>query len=152
MSELPPQPQGPPPSAAEVRRLRAEIRGALRAQGFRLKGGLIVPPDLRDKQVLRDLHASAVAHRVRRAEGGLRRHEGWLIQSLARNVDVDVEAFAPRVVEVVRGSKEELISAGPRFIGASLFLRPAGVCAFSSRTLPPTDWSGSSGLETLCSR
>lgn len=110
MSEPRAQPEAPPaPSRSKVRRLRAEVRSALSAQGFELHGDLIVPPDMSDKQTLRDLHASAVAHRVTRAENGLRRHEPWLLKRLARPGDVDVDAFRPRLRSVQRGSREELL-------------------------------------------
>lgn len=99
----------PEPSSYAVRRLRREVRDALSAQGFVLKQGLIVAPDLLDKQGLRDLHASAVSHRVGRAEAGLRRHERRLISRLATNAEVDVEAFAPRLVRVDHGSEDELL-------------------------------------------
>ncbi|MGO8905184.1 MAG: Druantia anti-phage system protein DruA [Solirubrobacteraceae bacterium] len=68
-----------------------------------------MPPDLTDKQALRDLHSAAVAHRQRRAADGLRRHEHWLLTRLADNSQVDVTAFAPTLVPVERGSKNELL-------------------------------------------
>jgi CBS domain-containing protein len=85
------------------------VHAALRAQGFEVRGGLIVSPDLADKDTLRALHASAVAHRVARAENGLRRHERWLPGRLASTDQVDVEAFSPRLVEVGRDSADELV-------------------------------------------
>jgi len=97
------------PSPHKIRCLQRDVRRALRAQGFELKDGLIVPPDLTDKQRLRDLHASAVAHRRRRAANGLRRHERWLPERLADNSQVDVDAFEPTLVCVDRGSDNELL-------------------------------------------
>lgn len=99
----------PDPPAPTVRLLRRQVLDALRAQGFVLEQGRIAAPDLVDKQALRDLHASAVSHRVGRAEAGLRKHERWLVTRLAENAQVDVEAFAPRLVRVERGSEEELL-------------------------------------------
>jgi hypothetical protein len=99
----------PKPSPTKVKRLRAEIRKALVAQGFELRGGLIVPPDLTDKQTLRDLHASAVAHRIRKAEAGLRRHETFMLKRLARPAEISIEDFHPRLIPVLRGSPEELL-------------------------------------------
>jgi Domain of unknown function (DUF4338) len=97
----------PPPQT--VRRLQRDIHRALRAQGFNLVDGLIVPPDPTDKQGLRNLHSAAVSHRRSRAAGGLRRHERWLPAHLANNTEIDVEAFAPKLVSVERGSIEELL-------------------------------------------
>ncbi len=103
----PPSRAAAPPEV--VRSLQREVLSALRAQGFTLRRGLIVPPDLADKQTLRDLHVSAVAHRVARARDGLRRHESRLIGRLAQTTEVNTEAFAPRLVAVERGSEEELL-------------------------------------------
>jgi CBS domain-containing protein len=97
----------PPP--AVVKSLRRAVRKALRAQGFALEQDLIVPPDLSDKQALRELHASSVAHRVRRAREGLRRHESWLVARLAATEEVNVDKFRPRLVAVERHSREELL-------------------------------------------
>ncbi len=97
----------PPPQT--VRRLQRDIHRALRAQGFNLVDGLIVPPDPTDKQALRNLHSAAVSHRRSRAADGLRRHERWLPSHLASNTEIDVEAFEPKLVSVERGSMEELL-------------------------------------------
>lgn len=97
----------PPPET--VRDLQRKVRRALRDQGFTLRRGLIVPPDLTNKQSLRDLHVSAVAHRVARAREGLRRHERRLSNRLAQTAEVDVEAFTPRLVIVEPRSEEELL-------------------------------------------
>lgn len=111
MSERIPEPDAvlAQPSARQVKRLRRDVRTALRAQGFTLKRNLIVPPELDNKQALRDLHVSAVRHRVQRARNGLRRHEPWLVERLAESRQVDVETFAPRLVAVDRHSREELL-------------------------------------------
>jgi hypothetical protein len=97
----------PPP--AVVKRLRQEVRKALLTQGFELRKGLIVPPETRDKDAVRALHSSAVAHRRRRATPGLRRYEDELISLLATNDEIDVETFSPELVEVARGSVDELL-------------------------------------------
>lgn len=44
----------------EEERLRSRIVRSLRAQGFRMRAGLLVPPDPEDKSRLRDLHLEAV--------------------------------------------------------------------------------------------
>ncbi len=97
----------PPP--ALVRELRREVRKALRAQGFQLKGDLIVPPDPESKDALRALHTSAVAHRRHRAREGLRRHENALIRRLAHNDELNVTAMEPELVTVRRGTQDELL-------------------------------------------
>src|ERR1044072_5203927 len=109
MSTPPPEDTHPTPSAAVVSRLRRDIRAALRAQGFELHRGLIVPPAADDKNAVRALHASAVAHRRQRAAAGLRRHEMQLITQIANNDEVDVETMAPELIEVARGSEDELL-------------------------------------------
>jgi hypothetical protein len=97
----------PPP--ALVRRLRREIRAALKAQGFELRSGLIVPPPIDDKQAVRALHASAVAHRRQRAAERLRRREPALISRLAGNDELDIEAMDPELMEVAPRSDDELL-------------------------------------------
>jgi hypothetical protein len=97
------------PTDREVNRLRRDVRRALRAQGFDVRAGKIRRPDPQDKNALRSLHASSVAHRIARAENGLRRHEPWLVHRLAHGEQLDVAAFHPRLVEVERGSRDELL-------------------------------------------
>lgn len=109
MSSASDPPAIPLPPASRVRQLRREIRGALEAQGFTLRRGLIVPPDAADKAAIRALHESAVAHRRKRAAAGLQRHESELLRHLARNEDVNIEAISPALVQVHRGSQDELL-------------------------------------------
>jgi hypothetical protein len=101
--------RGPTPSPALIRRLRRDVRKALRAQGFELRKGLIVPPNVADKAGVRSLHASAVAHRRKRAEPALRRVESRLLTHLAASRDLDLDAMSPELVRVTPRSENELL-------------------------------------------
>ncbi len=94
---------------ASPARMRSHVLHRLQAQGFVLKGAQIAPPDSGDKSGLRRLHSSAVAHRVARARGGLESREERLLRRMARGADLDPRAVRPRLVEVQRGSEEELL-------------------------------------------
>lgn len=89
--------------------LRLLILGSLRRQGFRTRGGRIVPPKLADKNHLRNLHGTAVQHKLERATPGLRRHEPQLLTRLAAGHMVNPEYIQPRLVEVQPDSDEELL-------------------------------------------
>jgi hypothetical protein len=91
------------------RKLSSLITHSLRKQGFRTSNGLIIPPQLSDKDQLRSLHAEAVRHKVEMAKGGLRRHEQRLIQRIAQGCEVFPDRIRPKLVEVKAGSEEELL-------------------------------------------
>jgi hypothetical protein len=93
----------------ERERLRIQIIRSLRAQGFRLRSGELVPPDLRDKEQIRRLHAQAVYHRIERARAALERHEDHLLKFIASGSDVVPELVRPRLVLVRPESDEELL-------------------------------------------
>jgi hypothetical protein len=93
-------------NAAELSLL---ITRSLESQGFETHNGRIVPPELTDKEQLRILHATAVAHRVDLAAPRLRRHEDRLLSRFARGVMVEPTAIFPRLVEVQAGSEDELL-------------------------------------------
>jgi hypothetical protein len=97
------------PARSVVRKLRREIIASLKQQGFEVKNDLIVPPSTADKSALRALHASSVAHKIERARGGLERHEPRLIGELAASSDVRATEIDPWLVEVHRGTAEELL-------------------------------------------
>ncbi len=78
-------------------------------QGFRVRKGRIVPPDSSNKDSIRDLHRLAVEHRVERAKPGLVRHEPELLSHIASGTDVRPEAIEPELVEVLPGTKDELL-------------------------------------------
>lgn len=89
--------------------LRSRIIRSLRRQGFRVRNGSILPPASLPKEKIRELHGTAVAHRVEKAEAHLRRREPELIQHLAMGTDVVPHKIAPRLVEVHRRSEAELL-------------------------------------------
>lgn len=92
-----------------ARDLRRAIIDSLRAQGFVIDGTKSLPPVAIDKQGLRDLHRPAVDHRIRRASGQLRRHEDSLLARFAQGSEVVPELMSPTMVEVRRGSRDELL-------------------------------------------
>ena len=93
----------------ETGRLRSRIIRSLRQQGFRIRAGLIAPPDGRDKSRLRALHQEAVKHNVARSRSGLERHEDRLLSYVAAGKDVVPERIQPRLVLVQRRSEDELL-------------------------------------------
>ena len=95
-----------PITAAE---LKAKIIQSLKEQGFRIHEGAVLPPNGLSKKKLRELHATAVEHRVGQARGGLFRKEDKLLERLASGSDLDPERISPRLVEVQSGSEEELL-------------------------------------------
>ncbi len=100
-------------SRSRLRRPEAELRrdviSALRAQGFRVVANELRLPDSLTKEMIRDLHSAAVAHRRERSADGLRKHERRLLQRLASASEVRPAEIAPVLVEVVSGSEDELM-------------------------------------------
>jgi hypothetical protein len=97
------------PAPQERDELRARVLRSLRAQGFRLRAGRLVPPDANDKEQLRALHSEAVRHQVERSRAGLARHESRLLTYIADGSAVDPERIRPRLVVVKPGSEDELL-------------------------------------------
>lgn len=95
--------------SAEAIGLRRRIVRCLRSQGFRVCDGAIVPPANLTKSSIRDLHATAVEHRIERARAGLIRWERQLLERIAAGREVVVSAIRPRLVEVMSGSEDELL-------------------------------------------
>ena len=92
-----------------TRALRSMVLRSLKEQGFRLQGNrLILPSDL-TKEGLRQLHQTAVTHKVERSKPGLIRHQEKLLHSIASGSDVIPERIHPVLVEVQPNSKEELL-------------------------------------------
>ena len=89
--------------------LRSRILRSLRKQGFQIRAGLLVPPDVKDKRKLRALHREAVKHNVARSRAGLERHEDRLLSYVAAGKDVVPERIRPRLVLVRPGSEDELL-------------------------------------------
>ncbi len=95
--------------AVERERLRALILRSLRQQGFQLRSGQLIPPDLRNKDLIRRLHEEAVRHRIARARAGLEPHEGRLLSFIARGSEVAPERVRPRLVVLRTDSEDELL-------------------------------------------
>jgi len=94
--------------------LKTLIRSSLRKQGFRIKAQRIIPPDLSQKQKIRELHSTAVLHRLARSKEGLFRHENRLLKRIADGAEVVPSKIRPRLVEVKPDSEDELLF---RYIG-----------------------------------
>ncbi len=93
----------------EAQQLRQRILDSLDEQGFTLKNDCIVPPDLRNKELLRSLHREAVRHNQERSRPGLERHEKRLLKRIADGQDVVPERIIPRLHLVESGSEDELL-------------------------------------------
>ena len=89
--------------------LKRMVLRSLREQGFRLKGGQLLPPSDQSKENLRRLHQTAVAHKLETSKPGLARHEKNLIQSIASGPDVIPEEIRPVLVQVQSDSRDELL-------------------------------------------
>ena len=94
---------------SEGNRLRSHILDSLRKQGFRIRGGLLIPPDAKDKDALRALHREAVRHNIARSRPGLERHEDRLLSYIASGADVIPERVRPRLTQVQPDSEDELL-------------------------------------------
>jgi hypothetical protein len=89
--------------------LKKLVKESLRAQGFRLREGRVVLPSQCSKDKLRELHAFAVQHRIERCKDGLVRHEPRLLSHIAKGTEIIPERIAPRLIEVLPDSDEELL-------------------------------------------
>jgi Druantia protein DruA len=89
--------------------LRDRITQSLRAQGFRIENGSILPPNDLTKDRIRQLHRTAVEHRLEQAKNHLVRKEPYLLQHIASGTDISPTDIRPRLVEVLPESKEELL-------------------------------------------
>jgi hypothetical protein len=92
--------------AAELRHL---VITSLEQQGFRVKGSHIYLSDDPSKEKLRQLHGLAVKTRLEKARIGLQKYESELIQKFASGREIDPAKISPRLVEVKRGSEDELL-------------------------------------------
>ncbi len=89
--------------------LKSHIFRSLRRQGFKIRNQLVVPPNLNDKNKLRELHQEAVKYNVERSRPGLERHEDALLSYIASGKEVIPENIRPKLVLVQSGSEEELL-------------------------------------------
>ena len=89
--------------------LRDQIIRSLLDQGFRVEDGAILPPTDLSKDSIRDLHKTAVRHRIDKAERGLCRKENELLARVASGAEVAPTDITPRLVEVRPRTTEELL-------------------------------------------
>lgn len=87
--------------------MRAAVVENLVQQGFSVRGGRIVPPDMASKQALRALHREAVEHQRERSKAGLKRHENRLLSSIADGGELCPAKIRPRLALVTPDSEEE---------------------------------------------
>lgn len=90
------------------RKLRKLVSDSLRAQGFHVHRDRIVP-SATCKEGLRQLHSTALGHRVARAAPGLIHVESDLLGYIASGAELDPVRIKPRLVEVKSKSTEELL-------------------------------------------
>jgi hypothetical protein len=96
-------------TATDGSMLKEKIVQSLRAQGFRVQNGTILPPSDLSKDRIRELHRTAVEHRIERAREGLFRRESELLRHIASGCEIVPSAIRPRLVEVLPESTEELL-------------------------------------------
>jgi hypothetical protein len=70
---------------------------------------VILPPKKLSKERIRELHETAVEHRIERAREGLFRVEQGLMRHIAAGSEVDPSRMSPRLVRVLPDSEEELL-------------------------------------------
>lgn len=90
-------------------RLRSQIVQSLRAQGFTLKHDRIVAPENISKDQIRAMHSTAVLHRISMAQPQLARYESRLLDRFACGQEINPDEINPMVIEVTRGSEDELL-------------------------------------------
>lgn len=89
--------------------LRARVVEALRGQGFEVDGRYVRPPGNLDKARIRDLNATAVRHKRAQVAKTLKRKEDSLLQRLANGHEITEATIRPTLVEVKRGTEDELL-------------------------------------------
>lgn len=89
--------------------LKAKIIRSLEQQGFQVDGGAILIPGELSKDKLRELHTTAVEHKLERSRDGLIRQQERLLEYVASGRDIDPLRISPRLVEVLPDSTEELL-------------------------------------------
>ena len=89
--------------------LRSAVVESLLLQGFSLENANGPLPVDYSKEQVRDLHLAAVTHKRERARLSLGRKEGQLLRRIANGHEVQVDQIAPKLVEVLPGSEDELL-------------------------------------------
>ena len=97
---------------ADRERLRSQLKvrvlESLASQGLRVEQGRCTL-EVADKAAVRALHQQARAAWIERAWPALERHERRLLRCFAAGSEVEPGRIAPRLVQVTRGSEEELL-------------------------------------------
>ena len=93
----------------EDTKLRDLIINSLEQQGFRIEGSRIFPPNDPSKESLRQLHAMAVQSRLEKAKKSLQKYQSKLISRFASGREVQPAKIKPRLVEVERRSRDEIL-------------------------------------------
>jgi hypothetical protein len=97
------------PSPQKRARLRKLIEDSLRRQGFRIRDDQIVLSRRVTKDKLRRLHRLSVQHRVEEAQPRLASYEDRLLGRIASGSEVEPAKVAPRLIEVLPDSEDELL-------------------------------------------
>jgi len=97
------------PSPQKRAKLRELIEDSLRRQGFRIRDGQIVLSKKVTKDKLRRLHRFSVQHRIEAARARLGPYEDRLLTRIASGSEVEPAKVAPRLIEVLPDSENELL-------------------------------------------
>ena len=92
-----------------TRDLKRMVLRSLREQGFRIRRGMLLPPTDQSKPNLRQLHETAVAHKLEKSKPGLIKYQEDLVQSIASGSEVVPGEIHPVLVQVQPGSRDELL-------------------------------------------
>jgi hypothetical protein len=92
-----------------AKNLKRSIIRSLRRQGFRIERGLIGPLSDLDKTAVRQLHRTAVLHKLKEEAPYIRPHEDEFLQRVANGNDIDPYAIRPKLVQVAEGTFESLL-------------------------------------------
>jgi len=87
--------------------LTRKIKRSLRQQGFRVSESRVLPPENLDKGLIRELHSTAVKHKLSESAPILRQYEDELLTYIADGSELDPLTISPSLVEVKSKSAEE---------------------------------------------
>lgn len=93
----------------QAKELQELIVFSLQQQGFRIENRRILPPVDRTKETLRRLHSMAVSARLEQAKKSLKKYEENILTHFASGKEVQPNYLKPRLVEVRRGSTDEIL-------------------------------------------
>lgn len=80
--------------------LRQRVIALLQEQGFTLREGVLLPPDMEDKERIRALHALSRRERIREAKDWILENEETLLPYFADGKEVDPWKIQPRLEPV----------------------------------------------------